>query len=230
MRALSKSHVLASVLGLMLLSAATSYGAIIATHRGASDPTTEPGLVVCFGNGALGTPVSLDLGTTDAWAVNSNSTMIGHVFTAGELAMAANGWSMTATVRLTAASSGVNDNLLYCRVNDERYMVKIQTDANTIPTASVWPGTATYTVGDAGYHEYKLVVNNGLADLFVDGVERIANVARDYDVDTNQYAGFVGSSANWSSFTLTVVPEPGSLTLSVVGILGLLAYAWRKRR
>jgi hypothetical protein len=37
-------------------------------------------------------------------------------------------------------------------------------------------------------------------------------------------------TTNVTSYLLTPVPEPSTLLLSVVGLLGLLAYAWRKRK
>ena len=36
-------------------------------------------------------------------------------------------------------------------------------------------------------------------------------------------------SVSGSDLVLTVVPEPGTLALLAAGLLGLLAYAWRKR-
>jgi hypothetical protein len=38
------------------------------------------------------------------------------------------------------------------------------------------------------------------------------------------------SSPAFDNFSLTVVPEPGTLAIIATGLLGLLAYAWRKRK
>jgi hypothetical protein len=232
MTTLQKSRVVTLVLGLVLLLAATSYGDIIATHSGKTDPATEPGLAVLSGNGALGTPVSLDLGTTDAWSINDADTGIGHTFTAGELANADTyGYSMSVNVRITAANSPTGQNRFFARANDQRFVAWWSTDSNSIPTISVHPETSrTYTLDSAGYHEYKLLVDaNGLADLYVDNIERIANISPDPDAGSN-YAAFAGSSAHWNSFVLTVVPEPGAFVLLATGFVGLLAYGWRRRR
>ena len=37
--------------------------------------------------------------------------------------------------------------------------------------------------------------------------------------------------ANWAYVKLNApIPEPGTLTLLVTGLIGLLCYAWRKRK
>jgi hypothetical protein len=239
MRGLQKSWVVVLAVGLSLSCAATSYGDLIAMHSGATDPETELGLDRLSGTG-VGTAVYGDLGTTDAWSVNDADTMIGHTFSAPELtAIDANGYSLSANVRFTAANSTIGQNTLYVRAadggQDKRFVVWFTTDGDMIPTVRVHPQqTRTYNVGSAGYHEYKLLVDaSGIGDLYVDGVERIANISPDPD-DGNKMAGFTGSSANWNSFSLDVegivAPEPNSLALLVVGLIGLLAYAWRKRR
>ena len=53
---------------------------------------------------------------------------------------------------------------------------------------------------------------------------------------TGLYFGTAAVSPNttaqpaWGDLTYTTVPEPGVLVLLATGLIGLLAYAWRKRR
>ena len=47
---------------------------------------------------------------------------------------------------------------------------------------------------------------------------------------TKTYAGTNISNATFDSMSFTVVPEPSAVSMVVTGIIGLLAYAWRKRK
>lgn len=50
-------------------------------------------------------------------------------------------------------------------------------------------------------------------------------------VQYGSWGGGYQSSAAFDNFTITgVVPEPGTLVLVATGLLGLLCYAWRKRK
>ena len=47
---------------------------------------------------------------------------------------------------------------------------------------------------------------------------------------TKTYGGANISNATFDSMSFTIVPEPSSLVLMALGLFGLLAYAWRKRK
>lgn len=51
-----------------------------------------------------------------------------------------------------------------------------------------------------------------------------------FHVGPGSLAVFYSSSANTTTFTLSPVPEPNTITILAVGLVGLLAYAWRKRK
>lgn len=58
-----------------------------------------------------------------------------------------------------------------------------------------------------------------------------------FDATGPSWIGLYGScwgtgteTCTYSSFSFTVVPEPSAMVLLIIGIMGLLAYAWRKRK
>ncbi|MCD4727633.1 MAG: PEP-CTERM sorting domain-containing protein [Pirellulales bacterium] len=73
------------------------------------------------------------------------------------------------------------------------------------------------------------------AELFVDdGTTSVydfrSSAANGY---ANNYITFQSSNSGatyWDNLTVTQIPEPGTLTLLAAGLVGLLCYAWRKRK
>ena len=57
-----------------------------------------------------------------------------------------------------------------------------------------------------------------------------------YTYTSNPSIGYImigdvgGVTATFDNLTFTSTPEPGTLLLLAIGLTGLLAYAWRKRR
>ena len=131
------------------------------------------------------------------------------------------------------------------------YSLGLGTDASGNPTVWQWDENYTAsatltqiggTVTGTGYHTYKLVQQPGAAtaELYVDsapfaaitptagfGAARymIGNTASSF------YTNPVGVYLAAASLSTGVpTPEPSALVLLATGLLGLLAYAWRKRR
>jgi hypothetical protein len=107
-------------------------------------------------------------------------------------------------------------------------------DFSTYPT----PG-ATIALSDNGYHIIGIQVAPGATSghVWVDGIDS-ATVA--LGVNTGVGVAFgdgssgSGGQANWDYVNLNAglyqVPEPSTLALVISGLVGLLCYAWRKRK
>ncbi len=86
----------------------------------------------------------------------------------------------------------------------------------------------TVTFGGSLNVTFDSSVDLGWAKIF-----DFTNYAGSFAPDGFTYSGLTGgktASFNAATGILTVVPEPSSLVLLTAGLLGLLAYAWRKRK
>jgi hypothetical protein len=129
--------------------------------------------------------------------------------------------------------------------------MQFKTESNGRP-ATVAVNYKTTTVGyvfdltdyalDNGYHTYQLTnsaANPGVVSFSIDGVVRGSNLAPlSYANATDQVAfgdissGDYGAArAYFTSVTWQAgqVPEPSAVMLLVTGLIGIAAYAWRKR-
>ncbi|NLX24325.1 MAG: hypothetical protein GXY55_21975 [Phycisphaerae bacterium] len=229
-----RNLVLVSI-GLACLVAGSSHAGVLAEHSGSADPATELGLAA---SGDTGNGWAVDDGGVAAWAIVDNSTSpltYQHAMTASELAdAAAYGWSVTASLKLLDVNKPYNDSvMIYARINDLRHVVQFSTDDAAVPTVRIHGSNGwvnEYTVGSAGYHEYKLIYDpvSDSSDFFVDGIERLTNIPIDHDDGTNYVyfgsalAGDTGQGAYYSAFELATIPEPLTAAFLALGGLALV--------
>lgn len=107
---------------------------------------------------------------------------------------------------------------------DHLYVVRLEMDF------SVAGGRATFyrkdiTAGQTGFYQDPVLTNVALG-LTTDGQGRYAagDIVFRVDASPNSYAD------NFYMATWSPIPEPGSIILLASGLIGLLAYAWRKRK
>jgi hypothetical protein len=218
---------------------------------------SQPGTQVWPFGGTLGYFTPINDGGTFAWAqdTSSNVTINSYywitVTNNDANQAAAQGWSLTARVRLPVAgqtSVGGSGKTVAYGDGDRGWIVHFSTQANGDPTVWLlawnspytWPGVS-YTLSGAGtsaYHTYKLVYDPAMtsADLFVDGNEVISNfvgqgpgyVPGQKFVAWGDTSGADGGDVNWNFVEWYAVPEPATMALIGFGAAALLVQ--RKRR
>jgi hypothetical protein len=237
--------------GLVVVAlSATVQAAYIGQHVGSTDPATE-GFAL---DGTAG--VGVDDSGTAAWQIDSGWGRYKMAISSAQATdLSTNGWVAEETVRmgtanLNPAASGTIVGLATMEVapfasGATVYSVCLGTDQDSNPT--VWQfdensGAATQlgSVTGTGYHDYKLVQTPGAAtaNLYVDGALMATlnplnafGAARYMIGDTagRDLTG-VGVYIAAASLSTGVVPEPSTIVLLTTGLLGILAYAWRKRK
>lgn len=232
----------------LALSFSAAQGAVMFTHSGDADPTTEGWTLTSGGSTGLATG-SVNIGGVPAWKVydsHVDSDGNTHNLTYKELISEdpfLSGWSLKATISLEGIASTTNATLLgyatYYKPdgtlltgNAWSYQVIFgATDGKTTVGLYGYSGNAVlYTAPDTGFVNVELKYNPGdtAASLYVNGdliVNDYQGVDTGYKMATQIWwgkgaANSVSSTrtANWASVRFEVVPEPSPVAMLAMSL------------
>lgn len=81
---------------------------------------------------------------------------------------------------------------------------------------------------------YQNITDGGTRQYFDTPKEVTVDVAQWDDIFVRTYLRYVSSSSIWAgrvdTISITTVPEPSTAIIFLVGLLGMIAYAWRKQK
>jgi hypothetical protein len=225
----------------------SAQAALVVAHSGQIDPTTEgwtdQGDIA--GNG-------INDGGVDAWQLNDtggSSMNYGYLLTSPQLSDAGtNGWSIDAVCKVESLSNATAFHFEYGGNVGGTFSYDFSPSLNAgnqsfvLGSSSSLGGSgSSYTIAGSGlsYQHYKIVYDpaTSAASIYVNGDS--TPVVTGWTPGGFNDPGMSFWSSSWKTgdmriasltFSTTDVPEPGTLTLLAVGLVGLLAYAWRKRR
>ena len=260
------SSVLIVVAGLLMAGLeAQSRADVIGLHSGTTDPLTEGFSTVSFGASSTDGPISNDLGKP-AWSIagTAQSSQFGYISGAltgtQQAEVAATGFVLTMVARVVQGLAPFYDSVDPVVIGGShidngvrRFEVDLGLDSlgNTVavlpdsvgnngPGLSILAPGANYTITGNDWHTYQLVYNptTMLADLYIDGVDRIAGYAghTSFVADTGlNWGAFSGGQGDFNfvkaeTGTLSTTPEPSSLLICGVALLFGLGLDRLRRR
>jgi hypothetical protein len=240
----SRYHQLAAlaVVAAFLVSCANVANAtVIAQHAGLADPTTEGWTAENISDITVG-PGS---DSHDYWDTKATAGHWGRYTMDPTSAQAAEGNTYGWTLNITVAPVGGNtayptQQVTYYNGNstNNRWVFQIAAGAGSTSYVLLNETPVLSLPGDKGYHTWTETYNptTQRVALSMDGGPTLADVAGQTHANAPfLYFGCVegtAGEAQWSEVTFTTnhVPEPSAVMLLAMGVVGLLAYAWRRRR
>lgn len=225
----------------------------------APDPTTVGWTAAVGDNGPASGTAIIDNGLpgwqawdgdTNSWQKNAthDDAVLAHTY----------GWSMSTKMEITNVSytGNYSQKLIFWDMDgpQTQWQLQIRPRANGLDTVVKLNNDSVneyvVTGGINNFHTYGLVYNTsgpdaGYGDLYIDGANTGLKNNAPFDGSTwgmpavsyVQFGDCTGGNGNGTGVYNTVAwsatvptPEPATLVLLATGLLGLLAYAWRKRR
>jgi T5SS/PEP-CTERM-associated repeat protein len=163
--------------------------------------------------GTSGTPVSIDLASTQRMLITDSST----------------GWSVGASFLAKSTSTPLNFTATAMGSGTLGSLQAILGPGQPVLSAWDFLADAGFTPGDPAYLSFDVGSGYSIGGLEVwhfDGTDWTQFAANDLTYD-GTYASF--TVTGFSGYAVTV-PEPGTLILLASGLVGALAYFWRKRQ
>ena len=242
----------------VMLISALAVPAVAASieHVGTADPATEGFGLLGVGTYAVGPGSSTGM---NHWPIDATGQEQGKYVgyrasgtTMEDILTDANGWFMTATVKIVTADITGSGNAPFFGVRDPSNWWQLSfIDTGDEATTGVYVQDETpafllvEAVDISAYNTYKMVYDpaggtagTGSIDVTVNGgtattyaradVIAVANVVNVNFGDFNSSPG--GSLSHWNHVEFASVPEPSSLVLLAGGIVGLVLNRRRNRR